>query len=557
MARGQTKLAANQTGLWPSMRYQATKVVRSLPLYGTTLGDADPGPLVFNATHPWRGDPARGAAIRDGSFPFAGKVVRQANNPWAVTDASDAWLAALHGFTWLADLNADNTDGSKRRAVGLVMDWIDHNQEWSPQAWNAATVGARISSWLMHFSTCFGETDELVQRRIRKSILRQFHHLHRVAPYETDGAARLIALKGLVLACLSFASLHKSLEGAGSLLSAEFDRQVLPDGGHIERSPMVLLGVLRLAIDVRYAYRTAQQPVPNGVQNAIDRMTPMIRFFRHGDGGLAHFNDTTEGRPSEIDLVLSLSESDAKPPIQTPHSGFQRLQAAKTLLLMDVGPPPLAGIDRHGHAGTLSLEISQGKDRIIVNCGAAMSDDLAWREAQRSTPAHSTLTLAMTNSSALTDEGFGDRRASVTSERDSADGATWLSARHDGYASLLGFYHNRRVFLSESGLDIRGEDSLLPVDPAQPVTPRRFELRFHLYPGSKVSLLANQSAALLQMPSGAGWRFRSSGAAIRLEDSIYMGKRGDARRTQQIVLVGDTGAGEKTIKWALQKEGTK
>ncbi len=38
---------------------------------------------------------------------------------------------------------------------------------------------------------------------------------------------------------------------------------------------------------------------------AIDRMAPMLRFFRHGDGGLALFNGTWEGDRRMIDLVLA------------------------------------------------------------------------------------------------------------------------------------------------------------------------------------------------------------------------------------------------------------
>lgn len=544
-------------GVWPAIRYQAAKVGRSMPLYGATLGDEDPGRLLCFLRHPWRGDAARGAAIRDGTFPFVGRVVRQANNPWSATGVSDAWLSALHGFGWLADLAAENSDGSARRAVGLTMDWIDHNYDWAPHGWNAATIGARLSSWLMHFQTFFASTDEIVQRRVRKSIQRQANHLERVAPFEADGAARLVALQGFVLSALCLPSLRRNLDRAGALLAAELDRQVLPDGGHLERSPMVLVSVLRLAIECRDAYRIAQLEMPEGIQNAIDRMAPMVRFLRHGDGGLAQFNDTNEGRASELDLILSLAEVDSAPAPRAPQTGFDRLAAGKTVVLFDSGTPPGPGLDRHGHAGALSLEVSHGKERIIVNCGAAASDDEEWREAQRSTPAHSTLTLSLTNSSALTDKGFGARRARVTAEREEADGNILLTASHDGYGKPFNFLHRRRLYLNADGFDLRGEDVLTPVDPRQPVTPRRFEIRFHLYPGIKASLLANQSAALLRLPSGKGWRFRTSGAAIRLEDSIYMGNRGEPRRTLQIVLTGETGEGERSVKWALQKEGDK
>ncbi len=41
---------------------------------------------------------------------------------------------------------------------------------------------------------------------------------------------------------------------------------------------------------------------------------------------------------------------------------------------------------------------------------------------------------------------------------------------------------------------------------------------------------------------------------MALEPSIYLGRAGEARRTQQVVLTGRTKSGGATVKWALRKE---
>ncbi|MEJ1979167.1 MAG: heparinase II/III-family protein [Acetobacteraceae bacterium] len=69
--------------------------------------------------------------------------------------------------------------------------------------------------------------------------------------------------------------------------------------------------------------------------------------------------------------------------------GFQRLQAGRTVLLVDCGRPPPPGVDRLSHAGTLSMELSIGRERLIVNCGAAPASGAPWRDASRATAAHS------------------------------------------------------------------------------------------------------------------------------------------------------------------------
>ena len=63
-----------------------------------------------------------------------------------------------------------------------------------------------------------------------------------------------------------------------------------------------------------------------------------------------------------------------------------------------------------------------------------------------------------------------------------------------------------------------------------------------------------RQTVLLRLGRGGGWRFRAQGATIALEPSIYLGRVGEARRTQQVVLTGHTKSGGATVKWALHKE---
>src|SRR5262249_43357789 len=155
----------------------------------------------------------------------------------------------------------------------------------------------------------------------------------------------------------------RRLEKTLILLERELPAQIRPDGGHLSRSPQVQLAVLRHLVDIRTALRLAQIPLPEGLQSAIDRMAPMLRFFRHGDGKLAQFNGAAEGPTTMLELALSRSEAKGKAPVAAPHSGFQRLQAGKTLVIVDTGPPPMRGFDEGAHAGMLSLEMSHGRER--------------------------------------------------------------------------------------------------------------------------------------------------------------------------------------------------
>ena len=95
-----------------------------------------------------------------------------------------------------------------------------------------------------------------------------------------------------------------------------------------------------------------------------------------------------------------------------------------------------------------------GNERIFGNCGSypGLTDD--WRFMMRFTAAHATAIIADTNSSELIEGGGLEYPASnVHAARAEQEGATWLEASHDGYRSLFGVTHRRRLWLAADGAD--------------------------------------------------------------------------------------------------------
>src|SRR5439155_389868 len=133
-------------------------------------------------------------------------------------------------------------------------------------------------------------------------------------------------------------------------IEREIAVQILPDGGHVSRNPSLQLQVLQDLIDTRAVLRAVRFEAPAAVQLAIDRMAPMLRFFRHGDRRLALFNDSLEEDGVLIDLVLTRSETKGRPPSQAADIGFDRLQAGRSLLIVDTGRPAPRGFDETVHA---------------------------------------------------------------------------------------------------------------------------------------------------------------------------------------------------------------
>jgi len=539
--------AGNNAGLLTRLRRDALQALAAGPLYRHTLIGRVPDDLRLRIGLRWPGDPKRGTAIGGGEIELAGELIRNPSPRWRPPSAGAEWIAAWHGFGWIADLIAG---GAARDAAGdMVRSWLRENNGWHSLAWRSDVLATRVFAWVAHFDEIVRrDPDHSLRRAMLTSMAAQLRHLARTASWEVAGAARLRALKGLIAGRAALGGSAVRLAKVVRALEREVQVQVLPDGGHLSRNPSLQLRVLQDLIDTRAVLRAARIETPGGLQQAIERMAPMLRFFRHGDRRLALFNDSLEEDGVVIDLVLTRSETKGGAPAQAPQSGFDRLQAGRSLAIVDTGRPPPRGSDQTAHAGTMSFEMSHERERIIVNCGAYRGPKSSWSRVARASAAHSVLVVADTNSTEIREDGaLGRGPSSIARERAEHEGQQWISATHDGYRERFGLTYARQLFLAADGEDLRGEERLTGRPGAA------FAVRFHLHPSVQASLTQGEGAALFRLPSGMRWRLRAVGAEMSLGESIYLGS-GEARKTQQVVLSGTVGADGAAVRWALRRE---
>ena len=541
--------ASETPNLITRLRRDTLRALAAGPLYRHTLIGRVPADLRLRIAERWPGDAKRGNAILSGEILLAGQVVHNPMPVWFPPEAGQNWLAVWHGFGWVPDLLSIG-GGARDAARALVQSWLTDNTGWHPIAWRTDVLATRVFTWIVHFDEIASrEAERLLRRAMLVSLSAQLRHLARTAAWELTGPARLRALKGLVGGLAAFGQGEKRVLRAMQAVERELADQVLADGGHRSRDPSLQLEVLRDLVDMRAALRAAHIEIPGPLQEAIDRMAPMLRFFRHGDRKLALFNNSIEEDGILVDLALTRSETKGRAPTRAPDTGFERMQAGHSLVLVDAGKPPPHGLDDHAHAGPLSLEMSHGRERIIVNCGGYRGTQRAWRQVARSSAAHSVLVVADTNAVEVNEDGsLGRAPPTVRCERAEEDGHQWIAVSHDGYRQRFGITYARELYLAADGDDLRGEDK---------VTGRagvNFNVRFHLHPSVTVSLVGDGGAALLRLPSGITWRLRAAGAEMSLVDSIYLGA-GELQKTQQVVLSGITGPSGASVRWAIRREG--
>ncbi len=507
-------------------------------------------------------DPTIANDIYAGYFNFSGKIVNaHGASPFEVDSPSAEWAAALHGFSWLRHLRAADTPLSRANARALVQEWIAaRGRVDSGPGWDAGVASRRMLSWLSQSPLVLDGADRAFYRRFMKSLGWHARFLQRAVAASSDGRDRLTALIALTQLGLCAQGMDRLQRRASRLLAQELTKQILPDGGHIGRCPQSIVDLLLDLLPLRQAFVARSVQVPPALINSIDRMMPMLRLYRHADGSLALFNGMGVTAPDTVATVLAYDDARAAPLSNAPHSGYQRIEAAGSVLIMDAGRPPPPAFSSRAHAGTLAFEFSADGHRIFVNCGAPASGRDGLTLAARSTAAHTVLVVSDTNSSRI-----GARPSAVNglivagpssvpvTRREDALGAS-VEASHDGYERRFGLIHTRSLSLSRDGGRLTGEDRLSRSG-RKAAGAGEFAIRFHLHPLIRVARSGEHEGAPLALitPDGDAWLFQAEGLLVEVEESIFFASPNGARAAQQLVIAGRAGQ-TPDVRWSLTRD---
>ncbi|MBV9393377.1 MAG: heparinase II/III family protein [Methylobacteriaceae bacterium] len=509
-------------------------------------------------------DPTIATEIYSGYFAFGGKIVNAgAASPFQLEAPSKSWARALGGFGWLKHLRAADTPLARANARALVEDFL--RLRGRPNAddpmWEPRVVSRRILAFLSQSPMILEDAEPDFYRRFMVHFARARAVLLRALAEEAQGEWRLFAAIALAQLAVCSDADQRTQRAATQLLARELSRQLMADGGHIGRNPQTLVDLLLELLPLRQAYAARGTQMPAALLNAIDRMMPMLRLVRHGDGALALFNGMSVTQPELIATLLTYDDVRGRALLNAPYSGYQRVEARGSALIVDTGRPPPPAFSKDAHAGCLAFEFSFGGERVIVNCGAPGPNRAGAREIARTSAAHSTLIIDDTSScrfssSAGLDRFFegqilsGPTRVEVA-RSNNADGER-LALSHDGYGARFGCVHARMLTLAPDGARLSGEDSLLRMQQPGTAAAHRFALRFHLHPSVNAALVWDGQGVVLDLPSGERFTFDAGGREVRVEDSIFFAAPNGPRNSRQIVIDGRI-EGDVTIGWTLAR----
>jgi uncharacterized heparinase superfamily protein len=504
-------------------------------------------------------DPHIAEEIYSGRFAMGGSMIdTSGGSPFQIEVANQSFNRSLHGFGWLRHMRAADHDLAFANARALVDDWIVvEGRELGGLAFEPDVLATRLIAWFSHSPIVLRGADHGFYRRFLKSIALQTRYLKHVAGTMPGDATRFKARIALAMASLCLPSSAGAVRAASRNLDSEIDAQILPDGGHVSRNPMVLIELLTNLLPLKQTYINLGQKPPRNLAAGMDRMFSALRFFRHSSGELVLFNGASAVSADRLLGVLRYDETSGTAFREMPHSHYQRLSSGNAVVVADTGAPPRGGLSSQAHAGCLSFELSSGANCFIVNAGAPVVSHTSYADFARMTAAHSTVTLGDRSSLTFSHSEFlgpivtgGVRRVSVES-LDEEGKHQGFSASHDGYVGRLKLLHRRKIRLLSSGHELQGRDEILKPDETAPGADNQTSAvaRFHIHPTISVSM-DDDGVVHLTAGDGESWAFVARDLKPNIEEDVHFADLAGARTSKQITLEFDVGT-QSQVDWKL------
>ena len=253
----------------------------------------------------------------------------------------------------------------------FLNEWWERYPVGKPPAWGAFATAFRIRSWLLlHrlLSRCPESLAGSLKENLAKRAFIHGLYLERNLEYYLGGNHLFKDLCALAMLASFFEgpAADRWWTRIARELPFQIKVQILPDGGHYERSPMYQCLVLS---DIRDAAEYLQAWNPSWVtENLLDPMERMARFLKgilHPDGEIPLFNDSVLGQAP----VVGGGEIPMPPLSTFPDTGITRIHQGDMTCIIDHGPLGPDELMGHVHNDTLSFELSVGNERFIVDKG--------------------------------------------------------------------------------------------------------------------------------------------------------------------------------------------
>lgn len=473
---------------------------------------------------------------------------------WDGTEREKLWRYNQHYFD---DLNALGAADRLLWHTTLMRDWVIHNPPGKGNGWEPYPLSLRVVNWIKWALGGARLSEDVVQ-----SLAVQVRWLTGRLEKHLLGNHLFANAKALVMAGLFFEGPEADawLDQGLAILFREVPEQLLPDGGHFERSTMYHALALEDVLDLInvtqcFASRLStsqQQQVADWPRRACG-LYAWLQTMCHPDGEISLFNDAA------FDIAPSAGELNAyarkllvngvpllaqSPLVHLKYSGYVRLAHASAVAFLDVAPVGPDYLPGHAHADTLSFELSVGRQRVLVNSGTSCYGSSAERLRQRGTSAHNSVVMDGKDSSEVWGGFRVARRAypvGLSIGYSAEANTTEVSCAHSGYTRLPGKpIHHRSWNMDAHGLTVTDRVE----GPHQSA-----EARFHFHPDLKVQINQNHAEGIATLPDGTLITWHVDHGQAQLEASTWHPRFGHSLTNVCLVVKLVDGFSTLRFRW--------
>lgn len=431
------------------------------------------------------------------------------------------WQFHLHYFDWARSwLNEALLTGqwpvSAWALEPLLDQWTVANLPGRGDGWHSYTLSLRSRNWIQLFRHC----PALITTSRLQSLWKQLCWLQAHPEHCHGGNHWLENLTALALGGLQFegstalAMHHRAMD----LLQKELDRQLLPDGGHHERSASYHLLMLDRLVELADLLESRRYIRPPWLLESVQRMTAWAAAIKLDNGGFPRFNDSAADSCRPIGAViasaqrhLASAEVDYLTPGPQPQlplidladTGWTFLRPGNGWeLAFKCGTPCPRHLAAHAHSDLLSFDLWNHGEPVITEVGTSVYESGHQRQFERSSAAHNSIQLGLPNHSSSfvmsKDEvswiepvevwsSFRAGRKAQPNNRSHGQNGPWFWAAgsHNGF-HIISAQHYRwlGLRLSPSNLPV-----LVIIDAFSASQPLCWRGWWHLGPGLSPSLL--------------------------------------------------------------------
>ena len=456
----------------------------------------------------------------------------------------------LNNFFWFFSLDLKS---SKKIVQSLIVKWINNNNRYNNKSWNFDLTSKRIISWLSNHQLTYEDGDKEYKIKFNHCIQKQANHLLSEIRNSNDFENKMVGCAAIILTGLAYQNNKNYLDGGLNILKKIIKFSINNQGFPNSRNINQLIFYLKYFIVIREWFKESQNTVPEYIDETIYYLGLSYAFIWQNINHDILFNGNYISNNNEFDQYLKRFGYTFKNENKEV-AGYAILKNKKIILAMDIGPSPINTHSNNYQSGALSFEIISSGKKLISNSGYFANKRNKLNKLSKSTALQSTLIIEDYSSCSfksgeisgyVIDQGLKIINKNVIFEEN-----YWkISASHDGYLKKFDSIHDREIEFYPEQTKFVGTDKIIRKNKDKNV---KFDIRFHLDPGSKVMKTQDNKSILIELED-EGWKFSCDKFDISIDNGLYFGNKNSYKENHNIFISGITHETEEIIRWEITK----